>query len=114
MACSMGRQSPAAACLVTVGSSRRKNPCLHTASWASSCSGTSWGLSAAEEGREELHMQGGAGDKRLGYCWVRLCRASPCITFCLFSRAQALGSNRHYRFLKACGMEAMLGRRVGQ
>lgn len=64
MAHGMGRQGPAAACLVTVGSSCRKNPCLHTGSWASSCFRTSWGLSAAEEGREELYMQGGAGDKR--------------------------------------------------
>lgn len=64
MARSVGRQGPAAACLVTVGSSCRKNPCLHTGSWASSCFRTSWGLSAAEEGGEELHMQGGAGDKR--------------------------------------------------
>lgn len=45
------------------------------------------GLSAAEEGREELHMQGGAGDKRLSYCGARLCRASPCTAFCLSSLA---------------------------
>lgn len=82
---SVGRQGPAAACLVTVGSSCRKNPCLHTGSYASSCFRTGWGLSAAEEGREELHMQGGAGDKRTQLLLGEVRQAL--FLHCLFSTA---------------------------
>lgn len=59
---------------------------------ASSCFRTGWGLSAAE-GREELQKQGGAGGK-----------GAPLLL------GEALGSSRHSRILKSCGMETVLGR----
>lgn len=110
MARSMGRQGPEAACLVTVGSGCRMNPCLHTGSWTSSCFLTGWGLSAAEEGREELHMQGGAGDKRAQLLLEEALQALSLRWVSALHPAWALASNRHYRIFKSCGMKTTLGR----
>lgn len=48
------------------GSSCRKNPCLTTGARSSRSFRTGWGLSAAEEGREELHTQSRAGNTKQG------------------------------------------------
>lgn len=65
---SMDRRGPAARLPIhrggLPGSSCRKNPCLTTGARSSRSFRTGWGLSAAEEGREELHTQSRAGNTK--------------------------------------------------
>lgn len=58
------------------GSSCRRNPCLYTGVWSSSFL-TDWGLSAAEEGREELHTQSKTGNTKWGSVIPRQSSTGP-------------------------------------
>lgn len=88
---STDRQGPAAHLPIhrggLPGSSCRRNPGLGTGARSSRTFRTGWGLLAAEEGRQELHMQSRAGNTKQG---LVISRQSPIRPFP--SLASCLGS----------------------
>lgn len=90
-ACSMDRQGPVARLPIhrggLPGSSCRRNLCLCTGARSSRNFRTGWGLSAAEEGREELHTQSRAGNTKRGLVIFRQSSSRP-----LSSLSNRLGS----------------------